>query len=92
MGDETEYKIDVKTAISLLIDKKNIHTFTQGPLLIGCDSSRERIIEMLNEFKDNIEITGSLSRSMEHGIVVKRGNLGFLFLETKKDIDWSVYD
>lgn len=90
--NKEEYKIDVQTAISLLVDEDDIHTFVQGgPALIGCDHPRENIIKILNEYKDYIEITGKFARSMKHGIAVKRES-GFLFIKTREDVDWSVYD
>jgi len=77
--------ITPKEAISLLNDDKQIHTFrnpTNG-ILLGCNNSRESIIERLEANPDKIEIGGDACRRMEHGIALD--DRGYLFIETNEE-------
>jgi hypothetical protein len=82
--DEERF-ITPEEAISLLIDKEEIHTFRNPAVgvLIGANLKKERIIHILKENPDKIEISGNTARAMKHGITVEWE--GFLFIETDPD-------
>jgi hypothetical protein len=69
-------------AIALLPDGDMIHTFRQGgPCLIGADWEREKLIEALNKYE--VEVTGEMAQSMNHGMAFQ-DEYGWVFVETKK--------
>jgi len=76
--------ITPEEAISLLNDGEEIHTFRNpNGMLIGCDISRENIVERLKSNPDKIELGGDMCKSMKHGIVLEDD--GFLFIETNEE-------
>lgn len=78
-------KITAAEAISLLNDGDYIHTFrTATGMLLGCDWSRESIIEAITQFESTLELTGETARGMNHGIALL-DNTGPLFIETDKE-------
>lgn len=76
--------ITPKEAISLLNEDEQIHTFRNpNGMLLGCDHSRESIIERLEANPDKIEIGGDTCRRMKHGIILDDD--GYLFIETNEE-------
>lgn len=77
--------LTVEQAISCLNDGEYIHTFANpGGTLLGCDISRESLIDHFNEAPDKIEIGGEMARSMKHGLVVMLSN-GPMFVEANEE-------
>lgn len=73
--------ITADQAIALLPDRESIHSFRQaGPVLIGCDSDREDIIERIRA-TDHCEIGGPACKAMDHALVIRDDNAA-LFIET----------
>lgn len=73
--------IDYEGAVALLPDGDEIHTFRQaGPVLLGCDRSRESILEHLQRAPE-ILITGEMAQALNHGLAVDSD--GIMFIETK---------
>jgi len=69
-------------AISLLKDGEDIHTFRNpNGILIGCDIDRKKIIELLNNNPDKIELGGEMCKKLNHGVILY-DNKGYLFIET----------
>ena len=78
--------ITEEEAINLLPEGKEIHTYRNScvGVLLGCDWERG---DILNEIKkaDHLEITGSNSRAMCHGLAIWNDGDSFsdiLFVET----------
>lgn len=68
-------------AINLLDEGEYIHTFMQGGMsLIGCDHSRESILEDI-QTADVLEIGGDTCVSMGHGLVID----GRLFVKANRE-------
>ena len=77
--------ITLNEAIALLPNSEEIHTFRSGGwALIGCDWSKENILEYLEKHKEAIELSGDRARSMNHGLVLF-DNSGALFIKTDKE-------
>lgn len=69
-------------ALHLIEDGEYVHTLrSAGNVLLGGDVSRIRLIQVLEEFCDTIEIAGELARSLGHGVVVI-DQTGPLFIKT----------
>lgn len=81
MGNKREF-IDYETAVSMLPDKEEIHTFRQSAMgvLLGADWGRKDILELLS--KHQVELAGETATGMNHGLVVRDG-IGFVFVETR---------
>lgn len=82
--------ITAKEAISILPERKEIHTFyCNGMGLIGADWDREDILEEIGKIKNVREISGNEARSLGHGLAVyEKGckNLSdVLFIETDEE-------
>lgn len=76
--------ITPEEAINLLNDTEEIHTFRNpNGMLIGCDISKNSIIEILKSNPGKIEIGGETCRIMNHALIVEDG--GFLFIETNEE-------
>ncbi len=77
--------IKPEEAISLLKDGEEIHTFRNpgAGMMVGCDWSREKIIETLEKNPDKIEIGGKVCRAMGHGLIVD--DSGFLYIEIDEE-------
>lgn len=71
MTDEAKLIITPEEAESLLYDGANtVHNFvTVGPMLIGCDYSRENALKAFQE-AIQIEIAGPGARGLNHAIAV----------------------
>jgi len=78
--NDKERKVTVEEAISLLPESGDwIHTFRNpNGMLLGADSSRERVIKELQDNPECIELSGKTARGMNHGLVVNES----LFIET----------
>lgn len=80
--------ITAEQAKAVLPAEETIHTFYQFSLsLVGADWSRKEIYDKL-ETSDVIELTGSMARSMNHGICAynKSSMIGdVLFIETDEE-------
>jgi len=81
MGDDERKVLTKEEALAMLPDGDFIHTFMQsGLMLLGADSTRERILKEMeiHEF----EISGEQATKMGHGIAFC-GEHGWVFVETK---------
>jgi len=86
MNDMDKRLITPDEAISLLIEGEEIHTFHNARgMLLGCDNSREDIIERLRAQPDKIEIGGPQCRKMGHGIILWEGENNPLFIESNEE-------
>lgn len=89
MSDEKDDRrfLTAQEAITLLNDGENIHTFTNPGtgLLFGCDISRERMLQMINNPNNKIEIGGENARAIKHGIVLWENDEGYMFIETNEE-------
>lgn len=79
---DNERKIlDADTAIAMLPDDDDIHTFRNpAGMLLGCDCKREWVIDKIR--KHQAELAGEMATRMKHGLVV-RDEDGLLFIATK---------
>lgn len=76
-------------AMSMLSDEQDIHTFRDaGMCLIGCDHSRESLLELIN--LHTCEIGGPACQQMNHGLVITDDN-GPLFVECREGIDYAAF-
>ena len=78
--------ITFEEAVSLLPDGEYVHTFYNATFgLIGADWSKDEILDKLRK-SDVIELTGSLARSMGHGMCAYNNDAKWhseiLFIET----------
>jgi hypothetical protein len=82
MNNEPEKRlISAAEAESLLNNGEQIHTFTNpGGMLLGCDMSRQSVLDKFKEYDGQIEIAGPMARKMKHALVIWRDN-GPLFIE-----------
>jgi hypothetical protein len=71
MNDEAKLIITPEEAESLLYDGRDeVHNFKSvGPMLIGCDYSRENALKAFRE-AIQIEIAGPGARGMNHALAV----------------------
>jgi len=77
--------ISAAEAESLLNDGDNIHTFTNpAGMLLGCDWSRQSVLDLFKEHDGQIEIGGDMCRKMKHVIVVWLDDSP-LFIENNPD-------
>lgn len=87
MNSDTKRYLTYDEAVSLLPDGDEIHTFVNGPFLIGADWSREDILDKLK--KSTIELSGPSASGMGHGIaaytVDGKSYKGLLFIETNAE-------
>ena len=82
MSDNERQTLDLDSAVKMLPDSETIHTFVNvGPMLIGADWSRERVIETFEMHSP--ELSGEQATAMGHGIVVWDGER-HVFFETEK--------
>lgn len=83
-----EKLLTFENAIKFLPEGEHIHTFMQGGLaLIGCDHSRESLIETLKNAKE-IHVSGPSAQAMKHGLAVfETDESEPLFVETSKRTD-----
>ena len=76
--------ITPKEAINLLNDGDRIHTFRDpSGMLMGCDVDRDKIIKMIEDNPDKLEIGGEGCRGMKHALVIN--DEGILFVETNEE-------
>jgi hypothetical protein len=62
--------LTTEEAIGLLPDTELIHTFTPGPILIGADWTRERVLQFIRD--GHVELSGDMARRMRHGIMISK--------------------
>jgi hypothetical protein len=83
-SDEPEF-LTYDEAVALLPGGERIHTFMQaGPVVIGADWDRAKILELLREAGPEIEVTGPSAQSMGHGLAAYRADGEPVFIETRK--------
>jgi hypothetical protein len=76
-------------AISMLADDDSIHTFrSAGPMLLGCDWDRDKLLQAIRENK--CELGGEGCRGMNHGLAVNVD--GWLFVECKSGFDYDAFE
>lgn len=65
-------KLTPTESISVLSDGDYIHTFRNpGPgVMIGADIKRERIIDLIHEHSDTLQVGGDMCRKLKHGLVL----------------------
>ena len=78
MTDERE-TLSKERALQMLPDKQSIHTFRGGMMIIGCDCSRESIVEAIESH--DVELSGETATRMGHAMCLK-DDQGWLFIET----------
>jgi hypothetical protein len=73
-------------ALKLIGDRDQVHTFrSMSMALIGCDWSRESILETIeNAGEKDIEIGGEMCKKMGHGLVIWTSESDPLFIEVDK--------
>ena len=78
--------IPTEKALAMITDGDYIHTFRTpfAGTMVGCDISRESLLEKMNEF--SVELSGEIATGMNHGLVLIDG-VGPLFIETLKEKD-----
>ena len=80
--------LTVAQAESILPDKDFIHTFYDGPCLVGADWERKDILDKLKK-SDKLELTGPAARGMGHGLCAYDNKTKFqsqiLFIETDEE-------
>jgi hypothetical protein len=77
--------IKKEDAVSLLNDGDSIHTFRNpNGILLGCDNSREYILQKIQENESTLELGGDACRSLNHGLVIEDES-GLLFIETNEE-------
>ena len=82
MKDE-KVRITKTQAIELLLEGETVHILRSGSsMLIGCDWSRDGVINAINKHSDTLEIGGDVCKSMGHALVLNDGEL--LFIESDK--------
>jgi len=75
--------VDFDVAKKMLPNKSNVHTFRQsGFMIIGADWTKKNILKKMKS--GNIEMTGGMAKSMDHGLAVC-DDRGYLFIETIKE-------
>lgn len=71
-------------AIDALLDGETVHNFIQsGPMMLGCDYSREHAIKAIRN-ADSIEIGGDACKGMKHPLVVWKDDK-YSFFEADMD-------
>lgn len=75
--------ITAEDALELIGPSESVHTFRSGgPILFGCDWSRESIVAGLeNAQGEGIEVAGPQARKMNHAVVFY-DDQGPVFVET----------
>lgn len=77
-------------ALSVLGDGESIHTFrNSGFILIGCDWSREKIVEAINA--NECELGGPACQETNHGLVIHVDGSP-LFVECKNGFDYAEFE
>lgn len=73
-------------ALHLIKDGEYVHCFTNpaNGMLLGADISRIRLIQILEQNSDKIELAGPAARAMKHGIAVPDG-YHQLYIETDEE-------
>jgi hypothetical protein len=72
-------------AVALLPDGDTIHTLMQaGPVLIGADWERAKILELLRLAGPGIELTGPAAQGTGHGMAAYDAGGTAVFIETRK--------
>jgi len=70
-------------AVEMLPDGDSIHTFMcGGPVLLGADWDRKRVVEVLRNGKP--ELSGEMATNMRHGIAATREDGETIFIATKE--------
>lgn len=82
-GEEKEV-ISYERAIEMLPKRERVHTLRCiGPVELGIDVDKNKLLEKMKNFQETIELTGPNARSVNHGVVL-RDDKGLLFIETKE--------
>lgn len=72
-------------AVALIPAKERVHTFTNPAhnVLVGADWDREEILKLMRSCPDAecAEVAGAMAQDMGHGIVIRQGHGGLLFVE-----------
>lgn len=77
-------KVTVEEALSLIDEDEYVHTFRNpNGMLIGADIKRSRIVELINQYSDTLELGGEMCKNMKHGLILNDG--GYLFIETNEE-------
>lgn len=77
--------LTIEQALDCIVDGDLIHTYSNpGLIMLGCDVSRESIIDDLNRYADSISIGGQHCRAMNHGLIIIT-DLGPLFVEADEE-------
>ena len=72
-------------AVALLPDGDTVHTFMQaGPVLIGADWERAKILELLRLAGPEIELAGPAAQDTGHGMAAYDADGTAVFIETRK--------
>jgi len=78
---ENRLILTAEQAERILAPSESIHSYVQaGPILLGCDYSRQTALEQLRT-ASQLEIGGPGCRSMGHGLAVWTGPQKVVFLE-----------
>lgn len=83
MSDEKQF-LTAEEAEAMLPDGEYIHTFSNpdAGIILGADTKREKIIELLRQKSGKIEVAGETAQRMNHGIaLIEDGRR--LFIATK---------
>lgn len=81
-NEEQRFWLTPEQAESVLLPGNTVHTFRNPRLiLIGCDCSRESILEKFQQHSKDIEIGGPSCKNMGHGLVVWTDDSNPLFVE-----------
>ena len=75
--------VPLESAIAMLPDKPEVHTFRNpgAGMLLGCDWERDKLIALMG--KHDVELAGEMATGMDHGLVL-RDDTSWLFIETRK--------
>ena len=83
--NEERVVLTVEQALQMLPDKDIIHTFYQGPVMLGADWDAEDVKQELRK-SIRIELSGEIATSMNHGLCFWQGEetrARWVFVETK---------
>jgi hypothetical protein len=85
-------KLTADEAISMLPEGDEVHTVVNSVpgVMLGCDWQRDNVIEAIRNHE--CELAGDMARRMNHGLVVWTREERPLFVATREDFDYGVYD
>ena len=83
MSNDERVFLEADDAIAMLdIHDGHVHTFTPGPMMIGCDWKKGAAIDFIREGKP--ELSGEIATGMGHGLCVISGNTIRFFATIKE--------